>query len=83
MLRKLFLEHPQEVGESYGEHLKVASEIGFTLVGAGIACLIHGLVPGLFKSTGSQTVRTLHQRLSCCPHRGATYTATAGTLPAE
>jgi hypothetical protein len=83
MLRRLFLDHPQEVGESYGEHLKVASHFGFTLVGAGLACIIHGLVPGLFKRTGSDTIRRLHARLSSCPHRAAAYEARGRVIAAE
>ncbi len=63
MLRKLFVDHPQSVGESYFEHLLVAFGFGFKMLGAGLACMIHGLVPGLFKTTGSQAITCLHDKL--------------------
>ncbi|HWI35360.1 MAG TPA: DUF6356 family protein [Burkholderiales bacterium] len=63
MLKHLFTVHPRSVGETYGEHLRVASGFGLALIGAGIACLLHGLLPFLFVRTGSETVRRLHQRM--------------------
>lgn len=87
MWRKLFLEHPEAVGESYGEHLRMAASFGVPMILGGLACLAHGLVPALFRSTGSATVRRLHARLSACPHRGAAYAGSArpdpASLPAE
>lgn len=59
----VFTEHPASVGETYSEHLKVASGFGFTMIASGIACLIHGLVPALFVRTGSQTIQRLHDRM--------------------
>jgi hypothetical protein len=61
---KLFTEHPHSVGETYGEHLKVASSFGFALIGAGLASLLHGLCPWLFQSTGSRTIKRLYHRLT-------------------
>lgn len=61
---KPFTSHPEAVGETYGEHLTVAWSFGFTLLGAGLACLVHGLLPFAFERTGSNTVRQLHDRLS-------------------
>ncbi len=63
MFKKLFVEHPQSVGESYFEHMGVAFSFGFHMLGAAFACIIHGLVPGLFKSTGSKAITCLHDRL--------------------
>jgi hypothetical protein len=63
MLRKLFVEHPQSVGESYFEHMGVAFSFGFSMMGAALACIIHGFVPGLFKSTGSKAIMGLYDRL--------------------
>ena len=61
---KPFTSHPEAVGETYGEHMGMAWSFGFTLIGAGLACLVHGLVPFAFERTGSNTVRHLHERLS-------------------
>ena len=59
-----FTRNPRSVGESYGEHMGMAWSFGFTLIGAGLACLVHGLLPFAFERTGSQTVRRLNERLS-------------------
>lgn len=59
-----FTRHPKSVGESYGEHMGVAWSFGFTLLGAGLACIVHGILPFAFERTGSQTVRRLNERLS-------------------
>ena len=64
MLKHLFTVHPRSVGETYGEHLRAAAGFGLALIGAGIACLLHGLLPFLFVRTGSDTVQRLHQRLA-------------------
>ena len=61
---RLFTEHPHSVGETYGEHLKVASSFGFAMIGAGLASVIHGLCPWLFQTTGSRTVKKLYNRLT-------------------
>jgi hypothetical protein len=63
MLKKLFLDHPASLGESYGEHLREASRFGLAMVGGGVACMIHALVPALFETRGSDTVAQLHDKL--------------------
>jgi hypothetical protein len=60
----LFTKHPREVGESYGEHLSHAGSTGFTLIGAGLACLVHAVLPFLFVNTGSNIIRRLHGGLT-------------------
>ena len=60
---KLFTDHPHSVGESYGEHLKVATSFGWPLLKAGCACILHGIFPFLFAKTGSQTIVEQHNRL--------------------
>lgn len=63
MLRALFVDHPESVGESYGEHFMVALGFGATMVVAGLACIVHALVPGLFVKTGSAAVTQLYDRM--------------------
>ena len=63
MLKKIFLDHPEAVDETYLEHLGVASSFGLTMILAGTACLLHGLIPALFTRTGSTTIRRLHERM--------------------
>ena len=63
MFDKLFLDHPRTVDETYFEHLLVAGYFGVTMLAAGLACLVHALIPGAFTKTGSQAVRHLHDRM--------------------
>jgi hypothetical protein len=64
MLNRMFVDHPRAVGESYGAHAQVAARFGLTMIGAGTACLIHALVPGLFRSTGSRAVERLCEEMA-------------------
>jgi len=74
MFRRLFLDHPASVGESYGEHFGVASRFGVTMIAAGVAALIHGILPFAFKTTGSRTIIRLHRQIA--EKRAATAAAT-------
>jgi len=62
-MRHLLTDHPASVGETYMEHMAHATGFGTSLILAGIACLIHGLIPAWFVSTGSNTIRRLHDRM--------------------
>ena len=62
-IKDLFCDHPASVGESYGEHLAAASGFGARMIGAGLCCLVHGLLPFLFVRTGSDAIRDLHGRM--------------------
>lgn len=59
-----FTRHPHEVGETYTEHMGQACNVGFALIGAGLACLVHAFLPFLFVHTGSNTIRRLHGGLT-------------------
>ena len=58
-----FTKHPSSVGETYAEHFGVASSFGTSMILGGLACLVHGVFPFLFTSTGSRTIRRLHERM--------------------
>lgn len=62
-MRKLFLDHPASVGESYAEHFAHAGGFAALLGLAAIACLIHALVPCMFENTASRLVTRLHDRM--------------------
>jgi hypothetical protein len=64
MLRRLFLDHPASVGESYSEHFGVAARTGVALIGGGMAALIHAILPCAFKTTGSRTIIRLHREIA-------------------
>lgn len=63
MIGKLFREHPTEVGESYAEHFAVAGTFGVKMIVGGVACVVHAIVPGLFITTGSGTVKKLYDQM--------------------
>lgn len=63
MIRRIFLDHPSTVGESYLEHLQTSAGFAGTMILAGMACLIHALVPGLFTRTGSAAIGRLYNRM--------------------
>ena len=62
-MSNLLTDHLDEVGESYGEHFVAASGFGMRMMGAGFICLLHGILPFLFKRTASDTVRRLHDEM--------------------
>ena len=62
--RRVFIDHPATVNESYAQHLLFATRLGMTLLLAGAAAIAHGLLPSLFKSTASTRVLELAARLS-------------------
>ena len=62
-MKQLFLEHPASVGESYLQHMGQALRFSALLCVTGVACLLHGLLPFLFKDTGSNNIRRLYQMM--------------------
>jgi hypothetical protein len=63
MAKVSFTDHPAAVGESYVQHLGVATGFGGRMILGGLACLVHGILPFLFTTTGSRTVTRLHDRM--------------------
>lgn len=63
MLKNAFTDHPASVGETYAEHLAMASGFGVSMILGGLACLVHGVLPFLFVKTGSRTIDGLHRRM--------------------
>ena len=67
-LHRLFLSHPQTVDESYGEHFLFALGFAMRLLGAGLAALVHALIPCLFETTASRMIREMHDRITSRAH---------------
>jgi hypothetical protein len=63
LIQRLFREHPQSVGESYLEHLFQASYFGMRMLIAGLACLVHAILPCLFKTVGRTAISELHTKM--------------------
>ena len=70
MLKRLFLDHPTSIGEAYAEHQRHAFRFAFSLFRGALACLIHGICPAFFFTTGSDTVRSLQSGMSDRRQRG-------------
>jgi hypothetical protein len=60
---ELFTEHPATVGETYGEHFRVATSFATAMLVGGIACLFHAVFPFVCVTTGSRTITRLHDRM--------------------
>ena len=61
---RLFTDHPRSLGMSWASHGVGAVAIGFRLIGAGIACLVHALVPAWFTQTAGRTITTMHDEIA-------------------
>ena len=46
MLKRMFLDHPASVDETYGEHMAFAGNASFKLFKAAFACLVHASFQG-------------------------------------
>ena len=54
--------HLADIGENYFEHMRFAMLVGALAVGAGLACMLHAIIPGICQTTCSRAVASL-QRL--------------------
>lgn len=60
MFRRLFIDHPKSVDESYFEHFRVAGSFGVAMMWGGMKALVHAVVPGMCITSGSDTVKRLN-----------------------
>lgn len=61
--RKLFIDHPDTVEETYFEHMGVAMYFSGAMLFTGFACFVHAFIPGAFEKTGSRMVTHLYDRM--------------------
>ena len=52
--------HLKDIGETYWQHLKFAMSLAFLLFKAGFAVLVHAVVPSLFVTTASNTIKEIN-----------------------
>lgn len=67
-LHSLFIKHPTSAGETYFQHLMVATSFAVKMTLGGIACFLHGIFPFLFVKTGSTLIDELYHAMVL--HRG-------------
>lgn len=63
-LPQRFSEHPASVGETYGEHRRVAGHFAWQLAKASAAASVHALFPWCFERTASTKIQQLHQEMT-------------------
>ena len=62
-LKRKFTEHPETVGETYGEHFVTAMGFGLALFKAAFCCIVHAILPFMFEKTGSACISELYERM--------------------
>lgn len=62
-VQRIFLDHPERVGESYFEHLHFALTFSARLFKAAAAAFLHALIPSLCETTASQSIIDMHQEI--------------------
>lgn len=62
MYKKLFIDHPQSIDETYFEHARFALKFSSLLFLAALAAFIHALVPAFFEKTASTIVANLFDK---------------------
>jgi hypothetical protein len=68
-MQNWFKDHPASVGETYFQHMGSAFGFAGRLLGASVACLLHGLFPFMFTRTGSSAVKRLHEDMIAARQR--------------
>ena len=81
MIRRIFLDHPKTVGESYWEHFGVASRFGGAMIWGGMKAVVHAAFPNVYETAASDTIRKLHTIM--VEKRGAKRDATVEMLSVE
>ena len=61
---RLFIVHPRSVNEDYLAHASVALRFALLLLCAGLAALVHALIPALFETSASSTIKKLHREMT-------------------
>jgi hypothetical protein len=63
IVNRLFVAHPRSLGMSWASHGTGAVKIGAELVGAGLAAIVHAVVPGWFTETAGKTVTRIYDHI--------------------
>jgi hypothetical protein len=77
--KRLFIDHPATVNETYGQHFLAAAGFGLRMIWGGLVCLVHAVIPGAFCNKGSDMICELHERMVTNRRR----LAESRTLPME
>lgn len=72
--------HLIEAGETYFQHMRFALVVGALAVGAGLACMVHAIVPALCPKSCSRTVALLQTLFADRDKLDAVSSASSGVL---
>lgn len=72
--------HLTEARETYPKHLLFAALVGAMLLGAGLACILHAVIPALCRRTASQTVQAISELFRDRSRLGGVASAMSGSL---
>lgn len=61
--RRLFIEHPASVNETYWQHFGSAMSFGLRMAWGGIVCMIHAILPAVYCTKASGIIGELHDRM--------------------
>ena len=62
MYKKLFINHPQSINETYFEYAQFALRCSSLLFLAAFAALIHVIIPAFFEKTASSIIASLYHK---------------------
>jgi hypothetical protein len=79
-LKRLMTDHPHSVGETYGEHMRVALSFAGPLALGPVTAFVHAFLPFPCVTMASRTVRTLHARMVNRVARPPLHTAPSSPL---
>jgi hypothetical protein len=63
IVQRIFLAHPERVGEGYFEHMVFALKFSGRLFKASAAAFLHAFVPALYETTASQAIIDMHSEI--------------------
>jgi hypothetical protein len=62
MIRRVFLDHPANVDETYFEHAAFAGRFSGKLFLAAAAAAVHAVIPCLFERTASRMIADMYAK---------------------
>ncbi len=63
LVQSVFLDHPASVDETYFQHMRFALSFAFWLTVAGMAALVHAVIPAACETTASRILKRLTAKM--------------------
>ena len=57
-------KHLKSVNETYAQHFKIAIKISLLMILGSFQAIIHAVCPGVFKTSASDKIKSLHNIIS-------------------